>query len=104
MSFFDTTPSGRVINRMSKDIDMIDNVIPMSLRSFLTTFFNIFQVLAVIVLATPFFLLVVIPLAAVYWLVQRFYIPTSRQLKRLESTSRSPVFSHFSESLQGTFD
>lgn len=104
MSFFDTTPSGRVINRMSKDIDMIDNVIPMSLRSFLTTFFNIFQVLAVIVLATPFFLLVVIPLAVVYWLVQRFYIPTSRQLKRLESTSRSPVFSHFSESLQGTFD
>ena len=104
MSFFDTTPSGRVINRMSKDIDMIDNVIPMSLRSFLTTFFNIFQVLAVIVLATPFFLFVIIPLGIVYWLIQRFYIPTSRQLKRLESTSRSPVFNHFSESLQGIFD
>ena len=89
---------------MSKDIDMIDNVIPMSLRSFLTTFFSIFQVLAVIVLATPFFLLVIIPLGIVYWLIQRFYIPTSRQLKRLESTSRSPVFNHFSESLQGIFD
>ncbi|XP_076338372.1 multidrug-Resistance like Protein 1 isoform X1 [Tachypleus tridentatus] len=101
MQFFDTTPIGRIVNRFSKDIDTLDITIPMNLRSFLACFLQVLATLFVISLETPIFLVVILPMAVVYYLVQKFYIATSRQLKRLESITRSPIFSHFSETLAG---
>lgn len=57
--------------------------------------------LAVISYTVPIFLSVIIPLAAVYYWVQRYYLRTSRELKRLDSVSRSPIYAHFQESLGG---
>ena len=101
MSFFDRTPIGRIVNRFSKDIYYIDETIPRSIRSFLGTFFVVIMTIAIISYATPLFLTVVIPLVIFYLFVQRFYVCTSRQLKRIESVTRSPIYSHFQESLSG---
>uniref|UniRef100_A0A8C3M2P1 Canalicular multispecific organic anion transporter 2 n=1 Tax=Chrysolophus pictus TaxID=9089 RepID=A0A8C3M2P1_CHRPC len=101
-SFYDTTPTGRIINRFSKDIFVIDEVIPPTILMFLGTFFNSLSTIIVIIASTPLFTVVIIPLAVLYFFVQRFYVATSRQLKRLESVSRSPIYSHFSETISGT--
>ncbi|KAM4692498.1 LOW QUALITY PROTEIN: ATP-binding cassette sub-family C member 3 [Rhinophrynus dorsalis] len=100
-SFYDTTPIGRIINRFSKDIYVIDEVIPPTILMFLATFFTSLSTMIVIVSSTPLFAVVIIPLAFAYVFVQRFYVATSRQLKRLESVSRSPIYSHFSETITG---
>lgn len=101
-SFFDTTPIGRIINRFSKDIYVIDEVLPSTILMFLGTFFASLSTMIVIICSTPIFALVIGPLALIYVFVQRFYVATSRQLKRLESVSRSPIYSHFSETITGT--
>ncbi|XP_043085933.1 ATP-binding cassette sub-family C member 3 isoform X4 [Puntigrus tetrazona] len=101
-SFFDTTPIGRIINRFSKDIYVIDEVLPSTILMFLGTFFASLSTMIVIICSTPIFALVTGPLALIYFFVQRFYVATSRQLKRLESVSRSPIYSHFSETITGT--
>ncbi|KAJ7415101.1 Canalicular multispecific organic anion transporter 2 [Pitangus sulphuratus] len=100
-SFYDTTPTGRIINRFSKDIYVIDEVIPPTILMFLGTFFTSVSTMIVIIASTPLFAVVIVPLAILYFFVQRFYVATSRQLKRLESVSRSPIYSHFSETVSG---
>ncbi|XP_059046549.1 multidrug resistance-associated protein 1 isoform X1 [Achroia grisella] len=101
IGFFDCTPVGRVLNRFSKDVDVLDNVLPMTLRGWTTCFFAVLGTLFVISYSTPIFLAMIVPIGVVYYIIQRFYVATSRQLKRLESVSRSPIYSHFGESITG---
>uniref|UniRef100_A0A8B9G564 Canalicular multispecific organic anion transporter 1 n=1 Tax=Amazona collaria TaxID=241587 RepID=A0A8B9G564_9PSIT len=99
MSFYDTTPMGRIVNRFAKDIFTIDETIPMSFRSWLSCLMGIISTLLMITLATPFFALIIIPLGIFYYF--RFYISTSRQLRRVDSVTRSPIYSHFGETVSG---
>uniref|UniRef100_A0A452UGF2 Multidrug resistance-associated protein 1 n=1 Tax=Ursus maritimus TaxID=29073 RepID=A0A452UGF2_URSMA len=101
-SFFDTTPSGRILNRFSKDVCVIDEALAPTILMLLNSFYNSLATLVVIVASTPLFTVVTLPLAVFYVLMQRFYVATSRQLKRLESISRSPIYSHFSETVTGS--
>lgn len=101
MMFFDTTPSGRVVNRFAKDMFTVDEMIPMSFRSWTLCLLGVLGTLFVICLATPLFTAVIVPLAVIYYFVQRFYVATSRQLRRLDSVSRSPIYSHFGETVAG---
>ncbi|PYH93177.1 P-loop containing nucleoside triphosphate hydrolase protein [Aspergillus ellipticus CBS 707.79] len=101
MSFFETTPSGRILNRFSSDVYRIDEVLA---RTFNMLFGNSAKALftmIVIASSTPAFLLLVIPLSYVYFSYQKYYLRTSRELKRLDSVTRSPIFAHFQESLGG---
>lgn len=101
MSFFDTTPLGRVMNRFSKDTDIIDAILPHMMRNWLWMFTSVVAIFIVISIATPFFAIFVVPTLILYYFIQKFFIATSRQLKRLESVTRSPIYSHFSESISG---
>lgn len=102
MSFFDTTPLGRILARFSSDVQAVDQAIPMIIEFLFLMGLSVISTLAIICISTPWFMTVIVPIAVVYYFVQRFYIATSRQLKRLESVTRSPVYSHFSETLTGT--
>ncbi|KAF4093148.1 hypothetical protein AMELA_G00028850 [Ameiurus melas] len=102
MSFFERTPSGNLVNRFSKETDTIDSVIPSIIKMFMGSMFNVLGSCAVILIATPLVAIIILPLGLFYFFVQRFYVASSRQLKRLESVSRSPVYTHFSETLLGT--
>lgn len=101
MAFFDTTPLGRIINRFSKDTDVIDAFLPSVMRNWIWMFFSVVAIFIVISISTPLFMTVALPVIIVYYFVQKFYVATSRQLKRIESTTRSPIYSHFSETVSG---
>ncbi|PVD36248.1 hypothetical protein C0Q70_03226 [Pomacea canaliculata] len=101
MSFFDTTPFGRIINRFSQDISTIDNSLQYSISGGIESTCLVCCSLIIIVYSTPWFLVALIPLSILYIMLQRFYVATSRQLRRLDAKFRSPIYSHFSETLQG---
>uniref|UniRef100_A0A3Q2T472 Multidrug resistance-associated protein 1 n=1 Tax=Fundulus heteroclitus TaxID=8078 RepID=A0A3Q2T472_FUNHE len=102
MSFFEKTPSGNLVNRFAKEMDTIDSVIPNILKMFMGSLFNVLGSCLIILFATPLVAIIIPFLGLLYFFVQRFYVATSRQLKRLESVSRSPIYTHFNETLLGT--
>ncbi|XP_077285788.1 multidrug resistance-associated protein 1-like [Arctopsyche grandis] len=101
LSFFDTTPTGRILSRFSKDVDVLDVTLPWNVSECIFCIFQVIGTLAVISLSTPIFITVIIPISVAYYFIQRYYIATSRQLKRLESVTRSPIYSHFAETISG---
>jgi len=101
MSFFDTTPTGRILNRFSSDIYRVDEVLA---RTFNMLFVNGARscfTLAIISVTWPPFTALIIPIILIYYWIQRYYLRTSRELKRLDSVTKSPIYAHFQESLGG---
>ena len=101
MTFFDTTPLGRVLNRFSSDMYSADDSLPFVLNILLANVFGLLGMLVVMTYGLPWLLLPLLPLGALYYRTQRFYRHSSRELKRLCSLTLSPVYSHFSETLAG---
>ncbi|KAH9490363.1 Canalicular multispecific organic anion transporter 2 [Bulinus truncatus] len=101
MAFFDTTPIGRIVNRFSKDVDVLDNMLPNVLRQSVQSMGRVLISLINISYSTPIVLSVIVPVVILYVLMQRVYIPASRQIRRIDSTTKSPVYVHFSETLSG---
>uniref|UniRef100_A0A8P0T898 Multidrug resistance-associated protein 4 n=1 Tax=Canis lupus familiaris TaxID=9615 RepID=A0A8P0T898_CANLF len=93
--------SGRILNRFSKDIGHMDDLLPLTFLDFLQTFLQVLGVVGVAVAVIPWIAIPLLPLAVIFFILRRYFLATSRDVKRLESTSRSPVFSHLSSSLQG---
>ncbi|KAI5613509.1 multidrug resistance-associated protein 4 [Silurus asotus] len=99
--FFDINPIGRILNRFAKDIGHIDSMLPWTFVDFIQVFLQIVGVIAVATSVIPWILIPVLPLLIVFLFLRRYFLQTSRDIKRLEATTRSPVFSHLSSSLQG---
>ena len=102
MSFFDTNPSGRILNRFSSDVDVLDLKLPNMMEQILKTSMNLSTVLVLVVWYTPAVLFLFVPIMTIAIVIQILFARTQRQLKRLEAINKSPIFAHFSETIQGT--
>jgi ABC-type multidrug transport system fused ATPase/permease subunit len=100
-SFFDTTPVGRILSRFSKDLYSIDVEVSDNLDFFLSMVLSVIISLGSILFVTPWFGIAVLPLGYFYMSILNYFRDVSRETKRLESVSRSPVYAHFSETLGG---
>ncbi|XP_053917428.1 ATP-binding cassette sub-family C member 10 isoform X2 [Cuculus canorus] len=101
VTFFDTTPTGRILNRFSSDLYCVDDSLPFILNIFLANMYGLLGMLVIITYGIPWTGLVLLPLGALYFSIQRYYRRTSRELKRLYSVTLSPIYTHFSETLSG---
>ncbi|KAM9674923.1 ATP-binding cassette sub-family C member 4-like [Dama dama] len=99
--FFDRNPAGRILNRFSKDIGHMDDSLPSSFQEFIQTFLQVIAVIGVVVAVIPWIAIPVIPICIIFFFLRRYFLETSRDVKRLECSTRSPVFSHLASSLQG---
>ncbi|KAG2378904.1 hypothetical protein C9374_008052 [Naegleria lovaniensis] len=99
--FFDQNPVGRILNRFTQDLNATDSEMLFTLANGINTFLNIVLTLVLIAIVTPLFLLVAFPVAVAFYIIQAYYRTASRDIRRLESISKSPVLSHFSSCLNG---
>ena len=99
--FFDENPSGRILNRFSKDIGSIDAILPLSIFNVLMVFAEIICIFVTVIYARPYVSIPTIFVGIILYMFRRFYLRTSRSVKRLEGVTKSPVFSMLSSSLNG---
>ncbi|XP_014552272.1 hypothetical protein COCVIDRAFT_30305 [Bipolaris victoriae FI3] len=102
MSFFDTTPLGRITNRFSKDIDVMDNTITDSIRMYFLTLAMIISVFILIISYYYYYAIALGPLFLLFMFSAAFYRSSAREVKRHEAVLRSTVFSRFGEAVMGT--
>ncbi|WFD31666.1 hypothetical protein MSPP1_002705 [Malassezia sp. CBS 17886] len=101
MSWFDTTPLGRVMNRFGKDIDVLDNQLSNLLRQCVSTVMSILGAAIMTIVLTYYFAIVVVFIFVVAYIFAQFYRSSAREFKRVDAMLRSRLYSHFAESLSG---
>jgi ABC-type multidrug transport system fused ATPase/permease subunit len=100
-TFFDTHTVGAILNRFSKDMETVEVNIPEFMLQLLINWFQVFSVFGLCIWASPWFVIILIPLALGFYRVYSYFSGSSRDLKRLESVSRSPIYASLSETLTG---
>lgn len=101
MSFMDTTPIGRILNRFTKDTDALDNELGDQIRMLFYFMANIAGVLILCIIYLPWFAIAIPFLVFVFVSVANYYQASSREIKRLEALQRSHVYNNFNETLNG---
>jgi ABC-type multidrug transport system fused ATPase/permease subunit len=101
LSFFESTPIGRLVQRFSKDLDQIDQQLPSNFGQLAASSISIIGAIVAISTVTPPFIFYMFPVFFLYFAVTNYYRNVARELKRLDSLTRSPIYTHFSETLGG---
>ncbi|KAI5122830.1 hypothetical protein M0805_003125 [Coniferiporia weirii] len=101
ISFFDTTPMGRILSRLSKDQDTLDTQLSMTMFQLLSTFSNVIGTVALVFYTFPYLGIIFAPLGVLYYLVASYYRKSSVETKRLDSLMRSALYASYSETLTG---
>ncbi|KAG8787747.1 hypothetical protein FRC15_008121 [Serendipita sp. 397] len=101
LSFFEQTPSGRILNVFSRDVYVLDQVLARVISGALRTGSSVLGTVVVVCVNFPLFTLALVPLGWFYRRIMIYYLATSRELKRLDSTTRAPIFTWFQETLSG---
>ncbi|KAJ1816177.1 hypothetical protein LPJ56_002435 [Coemansia sp. RSA 2599] len=101
MSFFDTTPLGRILNRFTRDIDSLDLALCDFFRQFYQNISRSIGSFVSIAILVPIFFAPLMPLFALSWALIYFYLRTSVEIQRVAAISRSPLYAHYAETLQG---
>ncbi|CAM9122833.1 unnamed protein product, partial [Ectocarpus sp. 4 AP-2014] len=99
--FFDSNPVGRILNRFTKDVHFMDDLLPMTLYDCITCGFMVTGNTLIIFFVNPWVVLSLLPAMWYFLHLMGFYLETSREAKRLEAVTRSPVYSQLSETLDG---
>ncbi|OOQ89136.1 ABC transporter family protein [Penicillium brasilianum] len=102
MSFFDTTPLGRITNRFSKDIQVMDNELSDAMRIYALTMTMIISVMVLIIVFFYYFVIALVPLFILFLLASNYYRASAREMKRHEAVLRSIVYAKFGEAITGT--
>lgn len=101
LAWIDTNPSGRILNRFTSDMFMVDRRLPGDLGNFLQSIFQLLITIAASLSVSIYVIIAGIVLMVVYAQVASVYINLARELKRLNSTSHSPIFDQFGSVLSG---
>lgn len=99
--FFDVTPVGRIMNRFSKDIESIDQVVAPDLLSFAHSVLGLVVIVVLISAIVPAFLIAGSAIGIILYFINLYYLQSSRELKRIQAVTRSPIYQHFGETLSG---
>ncbi|KAH8409549.1 hypothetical protein KR222_008401, partial [Zaprionus bogoriensis] len=100
-NFFDVTSVGRILNRFSSDTNTVDDSLPFILNILLAQLVGLVGALIVSLYAMPWLALIIVPMVPIYLNLQQRYRHASRDIKRLSSNAMSPLYTHFTETLQG---
>ncbi|KAF7639382.1 hypothetical protein Mgra_00001051 [Meloidogyne graminicola] len=101
INWWDKTPCGRVTNRLSSDVGIVDDALPFQLNIFLASIFSLIGTLVLTFIALPLLTPILLPLFVIYFYIQKYYRQTNIELKRIGAITLSPLYSHLSETVSG---
>ncbi|EGI62548.1 Multidrug resistance-associated protein 4 [Acromyrmex echinatior] len=101
MSFFDNNPSGRILNRFSKDMGAVDEILPSTMTVSIQIFTVMIGILIQVIIINWWIVFAVIIMIFLFGIIRKIYLPIARTTKRLEGVAKSPMFSHVNSTLSG---
>ena len=99
--WFDANPSGRILNRLSKDVGVLDDLLPVTFHDTVTLITVVIGAIIISVIANPFTALVVLPLVWTFRVTRAYFLDSAREVKRREAITRSPMFAMLAEVAAG---
>lgn len=101
MNWYDVTPFGQITNRLSEDTNLLDYNLPQTMGANFSWGWKSLFIGVTVMLVGWYLVFVMVPLIYLYWIVNQSFLPAIRDLRRLDAAAKSPIFSHFSETMNG---